>query len=123
VTLGEIGARCGSEAPSQVCSVSLLLSEKPLVGSATINASPGADTSVSVTHFWDRNFHQLLDIDIHQVNRRDFAGVGSDAHDKILADAIALGALVAPINHSISPHSKTQEFRQTGFACEKQGGL
>ena len=32
--------------------------------------------------------HQLLNVDIHQVNRRDFAGMGSDAHDKILADSI-----------------------------------
>jgi hypothetical protein len=32
--------------------------------------------------------HQLLDVDIHQVNRRDFAGLGSDAHDKILTDSI-----------------------------------
>jgi hypothetical protein len=32
--------------------------------------------------------HQLLDIDIHQVNRCDFAGMGSDAHDKILTDSI-----------------------------------
>jgi hypothetical protein len=35
-----------------------------------------------------QKLHQLLDIDIHQVNRRDFAGMGSDAHDKILTDSI-----------------------------------
>jgi hypothetical protein len=35
-----------------------------------------------------QKLHQLLDIDFHQVNRRDFAGMGSDAHNKILADSI-----------------------------------
>jgi len=35
-----------------------------------------------------QKLHQLLDINVHQVNRRDFAGMGADPHDKILADAI-----------------------------------
>jgi len=35
-----------------------------------------------------QKLHQLLDVSVQQVNRRDFAGMGSDAHDKILADSI-----------------------------------
>ena len=35
-----------------------------------------------------QNLHQFLDINVHQVNRRDLAGMGADSHDKILADTI-----------------------------------
>jgi hypothetical protein len=35
-----------------------------------------------------QKLHQLLDINVHQVNRRDLAGMGSDPHDKILAYSI-----------------------------------
>jgi len=38
--------------------------------------------------FPTEKLHQLLDIDIHQVNRRNFAGMGSNAEDEILADSI-----------------------------------
>src|SRR5437868_473930 len=35
-----------------------------------------------------QKLHQLLDVSVQQVDRRDFAGMGSDPHDKILADSI-----------------------------------
>jgi hypothetical protein len=49
-------------------------------------ASPGADTFVSVTHFRDRNFTSFSIST--SISRQHFASVGSDAHDKILADFI-----------------------------------
>jgi hypothetical protein len=38
--------------------------------------------------FLSQKLHQLLDINVHQVNRRDLAGMGSYPHDKILAYSI-----------------------------------
>jgi hypothetical protein len=38
--------------------------------------------------FPTEKLYQLLDIDIHQVNRRNFAGMGSNAEDEILTDSI-----------------------------------
>ena len=35
-----------------------------------------------------QKLHQLLDVSVQQVDGRDFAGMGSDPHDKILADSI-----------------------------------
>jgi hypothetical protein len=56
----------------------------------TINgiASPGQIRPSQLITFLRQKLRQFLDINIHQVNRRDFAGMGSDAHDKILADSI-----------------------------------
>jgi hypothetical protein len=56
----------------------------------TINgiASPGQIRPSQLITFLRQKLRQFLDIDIHQVNRRDFAGMGSDTHDKILADSI-----------------------------------
>ncbi len=35
-----------------------------------------------------QKLHQLLDVSVQQVDRRDFASMGSDPHDKILTDSI-----------------------------------
>ena len=51
-------------------------------------ASPGQIRPSQLITFLRQKLRQFLDINIHQVNRRDFAGMGSDAHDKILADSI-----------------------------------
>ena len=40
------------------------------------------------TLFLRQKLHQLLDIDIHEINRRNFAGMSPDAHDKILAEIL-----------------------------------
>ena len=60
------------------------VSEKPITASPTVCLAGRR----CVSFFWDKKLHQLLDVSVQQVNRRDFAGMGADPHDKILADSI-----------------------------------
>jgi hypothetical protein len=77
---------CNSEAPSRLPSVAHLREANHRFASGV----PRREwTHLNrLIPLLGQKLHQLLDINVHQVNRRDLAGMGSDPHDKILADSI-----------------------------------